>query len=52
MKHDISFDDEEHALSFDLELFNGHLTLAELWSYGNTDASVYNSEKRQVKRRP
>ena len=52
VKHDISFDDEECALSFDLELSNGHLILAELWSDGSIDASVYDSEKRRVKRMP
>lgn len=52
VKHDISFDDEECALSFDLELSNAHLILAELWSDGNIDASVYDSEKRRVKRMP
>ena len=52
VKHDISFDDEECALSFDLELCNGHLILAELWSDGCIDASVYDSEKRNIKRMP
>ena len=52
VKHDISFGDEECALSFDLELANGHLILAELWSDGSIDASVYDSEKRRVKRMP
>ena len=52
VKHDISFDDEECALSFDLELSNRHLILAELWSDGSIDASVYDSEKRRVKRMP
>ena len=52
VKHDISFDDEECALSFDLELSNGHLILAELWSDGSIDASVYDSEKRRIKRMP
>ena len=48
----ISFDDEECALSFDLRLPNGHLMLAELWSDGSIDASVYDREKRRVKRMP
>ena len=52
LKHDISFDDEECALSFDLELSNGHLILAELWYDGSIDASVYDSEKQRVKRMP
>lgn len=52
VKYDISFDDEECALSFDLELSNGHLILAELWYDGSIDASVYDSEKRHVKRMP
>ena len=52
VKHDISFDDEECAVSFDLELSNGHLILAELWSDGSIDASVYNHERRCVKRMP
>lgn len=52
VKHDISFDDEECALSFDLELSSGHLILAELWSDGSIDASVYDGDKRRVKRMP
>ena len=52
VKQDISFDDEECALSFDLELHTGHLILAELWSDGSIDASVYDGEKRRVKRMP
>ena len=52
VKHDISFEDEEWALFFDLELPDGHLILAELWSDGSIDASVYDSEKRRVKRMP
>lgn len=52
VKQDISFDDEECAMSFDLELSNGHLILAELWSDGSIDASVYDSEKRRIKRMP
>ncbi len=52
VKHDISFDEEECALSFDLELPDGHLILAELWSDGSIDASVYDSEKQRVKRMP
>ena len=52
VKQDISFDDEECAVSFDLELSNGHLILAELWSDGSIDASVYDENKRRVKRMP
>lgn len=52
VKQDISFDDEECAVSFDLELSNGHLILAELWSDGSIDASVYDEKRRRVKRMP
>ena len=49
---DVSFDDMEGSLSLDLRLFNGHLLLAELEVDGNIDASVYDREKRRVKRMP
>ena len=52
VKHDISFDDEECAVSFDLELSNGHVILAELWIDGSIDASVSDEKKRRVKRMP
>ena len=52
VKHDISFDDEECALSFDLELPNGHLMLAELWYDGSIDASVYDTQKKLAQRMP
>ena len=52
VKHDISFDDEECAVSFHLQLANGYIMLAELEIDGNIDASVYDHEKRCVKRMP
>lgn len=52
VKQDISFDDEECAVSFHLQLTNGYIMLAELEIDGNIDASVYNHERRCVKRMP
>ena len=44
--------DVDGALSFDLELPGGRLLLAELEIDGSIDASLYDSEKRNIKRMP
>ena len=49
---DISVDDADGALSFDLELSNGYLMMAELYIDGNIDASVYDTQKKLAQRMP
>ena len=49
---DISVDDADGALSFDLELANGYLMMAELYIDGNIDASVYDAQKKLAQRMP
>ena len=51
-KADISVDDADGALSFDLELPNGYLMMAELYIDGNIDASVYDTQKKLAQRMP
>ena len=49
---DISVDDADGALSFDLELSNDYLMMAELYIDGNIDASVYDAQKKLAQRMP
>ena len=49
---DISVDDADGALSFDLELPNGYLMMAELYIDGSIDASVYDTHKKLAQRMP
>ena len=49
---DISVDDADGALSFDLELSDGYLMMAELYIDGNIDASVYDAQKKLAHRMP
>ena len=52
LQADISFDDEEGALSFDLELSGGRLLLAELEIDGSINAGVYDPPLKPVKLMP